>query len=106
MNRRLQLAKYGLTVEDYDRMLAEQSGRCALCGKPPNPNGVRAASKLHADHCHNSGRSRALLCLNCNHGLGCFDDDPDLLERAAAYIRHHQKEAHAKRLDITSERVR
>lgn len=89
-NRRRQLAKYGITIEDYDRMLAEQDGKCALCGNAPKPDGVRAASKLHADHDHRSGRARDLLCMHCNRGLGAFDDDPVLLRAAAAYIERHR----------------
>ena len=89
-NRKVQLAKYGLTVEDYDRKLAEQDGKCAICGKPPKPDGVRAASKLHADHDHETGASRDLLCVTCNAGIGHFFDDPALLRAAAEYIERHR----------------
>ena len=94
-NRKLQLARYGLTVEQYDEMLAAQNGVCALCGNPPNPNGVRAASKLHADHDHATGRVRDLLCNNCNNGIGRFRDNPALLRAAAEYIERHRQEAQA-----------
>ena len=85
-NRKLQLAKYGITPDDYERMLNEQGGVCKLCGQPPKPGGVKAASKLHADHDHETGACRDLLCMNCNRGLGAFKDDPGLLRAAAAYI--------------------
>lgn len=80
---------YGITEADYDAMLAAQNGVCALCGQPPDPAGVRSASRLHVDHDHATGRVRALLCLGCNHGLGHFSDDPALIRRAAAYIEHY-----------------
>lgn len=89
-NRRHNLRKYGLTIEDYDRILAEQGGVCAICGSSPNPNGVRAASRLHPDHDHKTGRNRALLCLNCNVAIGHFRDDPDLMQAAADYIKRHR----------------
>lgn len=89
-NRKTQLARYGLTPDDYDRMLAEQGGVCRLCGRPPNPDGVRAASKLHADHDHETGRSRDLLCLTCNHMIGAAHDNPALLRKAAKYIERHR----------------
>jgi hypothetical protein len=89
-NRRQQLSRYGLTIDDYDRMLVAQGGVCAICGSPPNPDGVRAASRLHADHDHVTGRNRDLICLSCNVGIGHFRDDPDLMQAAADYIKRHR----------------
>jgi|SRR5215469_13527422 len=89
-NRKVLLARYGLTPGDYERMLADQEGRCAICGDPPDPNGIRAASKLHADHDHTTGLVRELLCVRCNSGVGLFRDDPALLRVAAAYIERHR----------------
>ena len=77
---------YGITEEDYDAMVVAQNGLCAVCGKPPKTGGVRAASRLHVDHDHVTGRVRALLCLTCNHGLGNFYDNPELMRAAAAYV--------------------
>jgi hypothetical protein len=89
-NRKTQLARYGLTLRDYEHMLSEQDGVCKICGRPPKPDGVRAASKLHADHDHVTGRVRDLLCLNCNHMIGAAHDDPALLRAAAEYIDYHR----------------
>lgn len=89
-NRIHNLRKYGLTVEDYDRMFAEQGGVCILCGNAPNPDGVRAASRLHPDHDHVTGQVRDLLCLTCNVGIGHLRDDPALLRKAAEYIERHR----------------
>lgn len=82
--------KYGLTPEDFDRMLAAQGGVCAICGNPPKPDGIRAASRLHPDHDHVTNRNRDLLCLSCNVGVGHFRDDPALLRAAAEYIERHR----------------
>jgi Recombination endonuclease VII len=84
---------YGITLEQYDSMMAEQNGVCALCGRPADPNGVRAASRLHVDHDHETQRVRALLCNRCNRGLGDFCDDPALMRRAADYIERNRAEA-------------
>ena len=73
---------FGISVDDFDAMLEAQGGRCAICRTRPE----REAS-LHVDHCHDSGRIRGILCLNCNQGVGTFGDDPALLERAASYLR-------------------
>ena len=76
--------RYGISSRDYDRMLAWQCGLCHLCRKPPT--GRYNGGVLHADHDHQTGRLRRLICHDCNNGLGRFKDDPDLLRRAAAYI--------------------
>ena len=81
---------HGLTVAQYTAKLEEQGGVCAICGQPPNPDGVKAASRLHADHDHVTGRDRDLLCLNCNVAIGHFRDDPDLMQAAADYIKRHR----------------
>jgi hypothetical protein len=76
-------AKYGVTTEDYQRMLAAQDGRCAICGtNEPKGRGKR----LHVDHCHTGGQVRGLLCVNCNNGLGNFADDPARLAAAVSYL--------------------
>jgi len=76
--------KFGMTVEDYDRLLAEQGGVCAICGGLPS-----RTKHLHVDHCHETNRLRGLLCDACNLGLGKFKDSPETLERAAAYLRRY-----------------
>jgi hypothetical protein len=76
--------KFGITIEDYERMLEEQDGVCAICGCTPG-------KRLFAvDHCHDTDRIRRLLCSNCNTGLGMFQDDPDLLMAAAAYLLQNE----------------
>ncbi len=79
-------SRYGIERAEYERMLDEQSGCCAICDEPPDPDGVRAASRLHVDHNHTTGAVRALLCNKCNRGLGYFQDDPVLLQAAIRYL--------------------
>lgn len=73
---------FGLTEADYDRMLTEQRGKCAIC-KRTEPNG---RGRWHIDHDHITGRVRGLLCNGCNAGLGHFRDDPAILRAAARYL--------------------
>ena len=73
--------KYGITPEDYDRMLEAQGGGCAICGRPP-----RDDIALHVDHDHETGFIRGLLCFPCNNALGLMKDDPERLIRAAEYV--------------------
>lgn len=82
---------YGITIEQYDAMLAAQDGKCAICEKPETAvNGTTGLPRdLAVDHCHGKGHVRALLCSKCNNGLGALNDDPALVDKAAAYLRRH-----------------
>lgn len=93
VNLRNNLRRYGITLEEYVTAMARQGGRCAICGDPPDPNGIRAAARLHVDHDHTTGRNRDLLCCRCNQGIGYFRDDPALFHRAAEYIERHRQES-------------
>lgn len=79
--RRRNLRKmYGITVEQYDQMLAEQNGGCALCGKPPEKK------RLSVDHDHSNGKVRGLLCRHCNFMIGLAREEPKVFEAAIAYL--------------------
>lgn len=84
--------KYGITQEQYEQILAEQGGVCAICRKPPSDK------SLAIDHKHIEGFDllppkekakliRGLLHSNCNVLLGLVGDNPEQLEAAAAYLR-------------------
>lgn len=89
MHRRL-LHRYGITVEDYERRLQEQNGVCGLCRLPEMAKGRSGSVKLlSVDHCHRTGKVRALLCSSCNTGLGSFRDDPATLTAAIQYLKVH-----------------
>ena len=81
--------KHGITREEYDEKLKAQNDVCAICGQAETRRNKNGVYRLHIDHDHETGRIRALLCHNCNAGLGHFKDDPKLLEAAAAYLRNH-----------------
>ncbi len=80
---------YGITPEDYDRILSEQKGVCAICGSSdPNDN---VSTNLHVDHCHSTGKVRGLLCSHCNHILGKANDDPSVLLAAIQYLSRNSR---------------
>jgi len=76
--------KYGITLEDYQRLYTKQSGQCAICGVEFPILGV--------DHSHESGRVRGLLCQNCNAGLGMLGGTSERVMRAAQYLTHYERE--------------
>jgi recombination endonuclease VII len=72
---------YGITLEDYDRMYAAQEGKCEICDI--------FCQTLEVDHNHKTGKTRGLLCGNCNRGLGLFFDNINLLISAIKYLIRH-----------------
>ncbi len=81
--------RYGIGAADYDRMLTEQGGVCAVCGQPPTKRNTRAHwdGKLCIDHDHDTGQVRGLLCNDCNLVVGYGRTEAVLLA-AAAYLRN------------------
>lgn len=69
--------RYGITQADYDRMLVEQGGHCAMCSAAP--------PRLSIDHDHATGRVRGLLCQRCNIAVG-FAEQPELMDAAREYL--------------------
>ena len=70
---------YGITQEEYLRLVYECNGKCEICGKE--------LKVPYIDHNHNTGKVRGLLCPKCNFGIGQFNDNIDLLELAIKYLR-------------------
>lgn len=72
--------RYGAEGVQLDAVRRSGRASCAICKHPAS----------HIDHDHGTGKTRSLLCLSCNQGLGRFKDSPALLRRAAAYIERHR----------------
>lgn len=87
--------KYGITLGDYDAMLREQNGRCAICFSP-QPSGV----SLYIDHCHDTGAVRGLLCHPCNAGIGFLEDDVNRMKSAIRYLENHHESTPAPQLPM------
>ena len=75
---------YGISIDDYNKLLTEQNNCCAICGTS-EPGGKHDA--FNVDHCHDTGKVRGLLCKSCNIALGEFKDDVDTLQKAVVYLK-------------------
>jgi hypothetical protein len=77
---------HGLTLVEYDKMLASQMFTCAICEKPFSAAVPRSAMSPVVDHCHSSSKIRGILHRKCNAAIGIFQDDPTLLQKSAKYL--------------------
>jgi hypothetical protein len=78
--------KYGIGELEYNNLLAVQFGCCAICGK----NASHYKRRMAVDHDHVSGKIRGLLCVKCNRGIGCFEENQVLLDKAKEYLEKHR----------------
>lgn len=67
--------KYGITASEFDRRKQEP---CEICGE--------RKTTMHADHNHDNGQFRGVLCSKCNNGLGFFNDNIVMLGKAIEYL--------------------
>lgn len=74
---------YGITPEAFNQLLESQNFRCAIC----NRHKSEFAKPFVVDHDHKTMAVRALLCPACNTAIGLFGDNPEILDRAADYLR-------------------
>lgn len=89
--------RHGFTVAQIEAARQAQKGQCAVCLRElpevPIVDHDHALARMHG-HPETRGCrlcARALLCEDCNLGLGRFRDDPEVLRRAALYIEFFKK---------------
>jgi hypothetical protein len=83
MLRTKRLRKYGLTIAQYDSMLERQNNKCAICKTHKD----QFKKPLYVDHRHSDKIVRGLLCMKCNCAISFFQDNPDICDAAAFYLR-------------------
>lgn len=89
--RRYHLKKtYGITLEQYEQMFAEQNGVCAVCSLPETRIMSGSFKSLDVDHNHATGEVRGLLCSACNASLGLLGEDPDRIIALLDYVERYR----------------
>jgi len=84
-SRRHRKRQYGLTDEMLDEMLAVETCQMPGCGRK-----LGKGPHTHFDHCHKSGKLRAVLCSRCNHMLGHIEKNTHLVQPMLDYIAKHK----------------
>tara|TARA_R110000868_G_scaffold25579_1_gene99680 strand:- start:32 stop:442 length:411 start_codon:yes stop_codon:yes gene_type:complete len=80
--------KYNITELELNKMFIAQDKKCMICKK--QYSSASRQGGLYIDHCHRTGKVRALLCSNCNTGLGMFKDNINILESSIAYLKQYE----------------
>jgi hypothetical protein len=82
-------SRYGIeSLEEREALLTAQDNKCAICGTDTCTWGKGFENKWHIDHKHDgTANHRGILCSRCNLVIGKVNDDPDLLEKMAKYLR-------------------
>lgn len=85
-NRKIRalIKRYNLTIGEYETIRKRQRNRCAICGIEESKSQKK---NLCVDHDHKTGKVRGLLCGKCNSGLGFFQDNTDIIEKALGYLQ-------------------
>ncbi len=84
--RETRIAKtYQLSPDEFNDLWDSQHGECAICHVKMHPRG-RKLDSVCVDHNHKTGAVRGLLCRGCNHAIGNFRDDPDIVFSAFEYL--------------------
>jgi hypothetical protein len=74
--------RYNVNIQLVDNMLKEQNGMFAICKKK-----FENRKETHLDHNHDTGKTRQLLCRNCNHLIGNCDENITTLISSIEYLK-------------------
>lgn len=80
---------YGISYVDFEIIYEKQNGCCAICQTPISKTVTEGNKQIVAnrDHCHVNGHFCGLLCRDCNTGIGCFKNSPELFDKAKEYVK-------------------
>lgn len=83
-DRKYNLSRYGLTIDDYNELFIAQKGCCKGC----DTHQSAFKKNLVVDHCHTTGKVRGLLCVGCNLALGYVKDSIENLASLINYLNN------------------
>lgn len=85
--------EYGITVDQYERLVQVQNNLCAICELPELTKHHQGGTlrRLSVDHDHATGKVRGLLCRTCNMAIGNFKENIEIMKKAIAYMEIHKE---------------
>ena|SRR3990167_3656992 len=77
---------YAMNLTEYESLLKQQKGVCAICG-----NINKSGRRLAVDHCHATGKIRGLICHRCNVAIGQLGDSIERARQLGDYLEYHSQ---------------
>ena len=74
--------RHGFVLTHEDRAKLNAEPWCHICGIDDD---------LVIDHCHKTNKVRHYLCRRCNTGIGQFDDNIELMQKAIEYVQQEKQ---------------
>lgn len=71
-------------AEVIQALTRAQGAVCAVCRRPGQAHGHVPALVL--DHCHETGKPRAMLCVHCNVSVGQTFESPEIVASLLRYV--------------------
>ncbi|MCK4819971.1 terminase small subunit [bacterium] len=93
------LQKYNLTLKEYNTMLEAQGGKCAICKliiyRSTKGGSIYRSTKWghngpNVDHNHTTGKTRGILCHECNVAIGGVKDNLEIARALVAYLEKYK----------------
>jgi hypothetical protein len=81
---------YGISLDYFRELLAQQGGVCAICLQPERAKRGGRVKSLAVDHDHATGAVRGLLCCSCNTAVGLIRECPDILNNIRSYLARNK----------------
>ena len=76
---------HSITKEELSKMMSISTCEMPSCG-----NELDWKKETHIDHCHKTGKVRAVLCRRCNTMLGHIEKNMHLVYPMLDYINEHK----------------
>jgi len=80
---------YGITLEQYNKMLMEQESSCLICHT--KSSGRKNSKRLCVDHSHKTGKVKGLLCSICNSIIGFIERTNNPLLTVENIVKYRDK---------------
>ena len=81
------VSKYGLPIEEFNKMLDDQDHKCLCCSQDLILDSEVVQERPVVDHCHETGKVRGCLCNRCNRLVGYLKEDFAYTQKLANYIQ-------------------